>query len=477
MSDLLARGTPQGRRVLATVTLGSGIALLDGSVVNIAVKQIGLDLHASLGQLQWVINGYMLALASLILVGGGLGDRLGRRRTYVVGVAGFGVASALCAAAQDPGQLIGLRVVQGVFAALLTPGSLSILQSSFRPQDRASAIGTWAGVSGIAAAAGPLVGGFLIDHGGWRWIFAINVPLCALVVALARHVPESRDPEATGRFDIGGAAAGVLALAATTYLLTSWRTLAWITPVLLVVVAGLWLGFVAFERRPAALVPLELFASRVFVAANLMTFLVYGALGASLFFLVLQLQVSAGYGPIAAGLSSLPITVAMLTLSSRMAVLAQRTGPRLPMSAGPVVCAIGIALLATIDRHAPYWTEVFPGITIFALGLTTLVAPLTSAVLAAAPDRHAGVASGVNNAVARTGSLLAVAALPAAVGLAGEDYQHPDVLTTGYAHAQLICAVLLALGGVVSWLGLRQVDDIIDTAQPDGPAELEEPHE
>ncbi|HEX7738693.1 MAG TPA: MFS transporter [Marmoricola sp.] len=457
MSELLARGTPQGRRTLATVTLGSGIALLDGTVVNIAVKPIGLDLGARLGQLQWVVNGYMLALASLILVGGSLGDRLGRRRVYVVGVAGFGVASALCAAAQDPSQLIVLRVVQGVFAALLTPGSLSILQSTFRPEDRAAAIGTWAGVSGIAAAAGPLVGGFLIDHGGWRWIFAINVPLCAIVVALAREIPESRDRGAARRLDVPGAVAGVLALAATTYVLTSWRTVGVVSAIVGALLALLlWFGFVRLERRRNAMLPLELFGSRVFVAANLMTFLVYGALGAALFFLVLQLQVTSGYGPIGAGLASLPITVAMLLLSSRMAVLAQRTGPRLPMSIGPLVCAAGIALLAGVDAHAPYWTHVFPGITVFALGLTTLVAPPTSAVLAAAPDRHAGVASGVNNAVARTGSLLAVAALPAAVGLTGDDYQHPSILTTGYAHAQLICSVLLALGGVISWFGLRE---------------------
>lgn len=458
MAELLARGTPAGRRALATVILGSGIAMLDGTVVNIAVPHIGASLGATLGQMQWVVNGYMLSLASLILVGGALGDRLGRRRCYLVGVAGFGLASALCAAAQEPGQLIALRVLQGFFGALLTPGSLSILQSGFRESDRAGAIGTWAGVSGIATAIGPLVGGFLLDHGGWRWIFAINVPLCLLVLVLGRGLPESRDDEARQRpFDVRGAVAGVVALAVTTYVLTAWRTAPWVLSVVLAVLAvAIWTAFVRLERHPAAMLPVELFRSRVFTAANLMTFLVYGALGAAMFLLILQLQVTSGYGPVAAGLAALPITLAMLLLSSRMARLAQRTGPRLPMSIGPLICAAGMLPLAWVGDPAPYWTRVFPGITIFALGLSTLVAPLTAAVLAAAPDRHAGIASGINNAVARSGSLLAVAALPALVGLTGDDYRHAAALTTGYRHAQLICACLLAAGGVVSWFGLRE---------------------
>lgn len=455
MSDLLARSSPRGRLTLATVILGSGIAMLDGTVVNIATKPIGLSLNAGLGQLQWVINGYMLALASLILVGGALGDRVGRRKVYVLGVIGFGAASALCAAAQDPSQLIVLRIVQGVFAAMLVPGSLSILQSSFRPEDRASAIGTWAGLSGVAGAAGPLIGGFLIDHGGWRWIFAINVPLCIAVVALSSAVPESRDEEEIGDFDVRGAVLGVVALAVTTYALTSWRAAGPWALLYVVAVALVWSAFVWAERQEGAMVPLELFASRVFTAANLMTFVVYGALGASLFLLVLQLEVTSGYGPTAAGLSALPLTVLMLLLSSRMSALAARTGPRLPMTVGPLLSAAGIAMLSRVDAHASYWVHVFPGMVVFGFGMTTLVAPLTTAVLAAAPDRHSGVASGVNNAVARSGSLLAVAALPAAVGLSGDDYRHPATLTTGFRHAELICVALLVVGGVVSWFGLR----------------------
>jgi EmrB/QacA subfamily drug resistance transporter len=456
VAELLTLGSRRGRLTLATVILGSGIALLDGSVVNIAVRTIGLDLDATLAELQWVLNGYLLSLAALILVGGSLGDRLGRRRMYLVGVAGFGLTSALCAFAQTPGQLIAFRVVQGVTAALLTPGSLALIEASFRREDRPAAIGTWAGVSGVAAAVGPLVGGFLLEHGGWRWIFAINVPLCILVLALGRQVPESRDDEDAGRFDVAGAVVGAAALGALTYGLTFWR--GWsATSVLLcaVLAAVLTATFVWLERRPHAMAPVALFASRVFSAANLMTFLVYGALGGVIFLLVLQLQVTSGYSPLGAGLATLPITVLMLVFSSRAAMMAARTGPRIPMTFGPLVCAIGVALLAFIGSDAPYVTRVFPGMVFFSVGLTMLVSPLTAAVLGAVPDSHAGVASGINNAVARAGSLLAVAALPAVVGLSGDDYQDPSVLSDAFRAGELLCAALLTAGGIVSWFGLR----------------------
>ena len=455
-ADLLELRSRRGRLTLATVILGSGIAGLDGSVVNIAARTIGTDLDASLADLQWVLNGYLLALASLILVGGSLGDRLGRRKVYLTGVAAFAVTSALCAFAQSPGQLIAGRVLQGVAAALLTPGSLAIIESGFRRDDRPAAIGAWAGLSGVAFAVGPLVGGFLLEHGGWRWIFAINVPLCLLVLVLGRQVPESRDDEEAGRFDVPGAVVGVAALASLTAALTFWRD--WSAPVVVaaaVVVAGLVAAFVVLERRPGAMAPVELFASRVFSAANLMTFLVYGALGVMIFLLVLQLQVTSGYSPLEAGLATLPTTVVMLLFSSRAAVVAARTGPRLPMTVGPLVGAAGAVPLAFIGPHASYVVHVLPGMVVFAVGLTMLVSPLTAAVLNAAPDRHAGVASGINNAVARAGSLLAVAAIPALVGLSGADYRRPSVLTDGFRSGLLICAALLAAGGIVSWYGLR----------------------
>lgn len=451
----IARHSALGRLTLATAILGSGIAFLDGTVVNIALPRLGADLGASLAQLQWVVNGYMLALASLILVGGALGDRWGRRRTYLVGVGGFAATSLLCAVAQGPTQLIACRVAQGVAAALLTPGSLALIQGSFRRQDRAGAIGTWAGAAGLTTAIGPFLGGFVLAHGGWRWIFAINVPLCAVVLLLGSRVPESRGTTRAGRFDVPGAVAGVVFLASATYLLTSWRMLAtgWTVATLALVVAAV-AAFVVLERRPDAMAPLGLFSSRVFSAANAMTLLVYGALGAVSFFTVIQLQVGAGYSPLEAGLASLPITISLLLLSGSSSRLSARIGPRLQMSIGPAVCALGVGLLSLVEGRSPYLTEVFPGMATFALGLAALVAPLTTAVLAAVPDGRAGVASGINNAVARTGSLLAVAALPALVGLAGADYRRAAVLARGYHSALLICAGLLLAGGLVSWFGL-----------------------
>ena len=455
---LLTRGSAQGRWVLTAAVLGSGMALLDGTVVNIALRNVGDDLGATVAQLQWVVNSYLLALASLILVGGSLGDHLGRRRIFMVGVSWFAVASALCGIAQTPGQLIAARLLQGVGAALLTPGSLAMIQGSFRPADRGRVIGQWAGLGGIAAAIGPLLGGWIVDNASWRWIFLINVPVAVLVLVLtARHVPESRDPDAARGFDLVGAGLGALGLAGATYALIESGS-APRTAVLTAAVVGVvsLVLFVVYERRHHdALVPMHLFRSRTFSVANLLTLLVYGALGAMLFFLVLQLQVVTGWSPLAAGLSTVPLTVMMLLLSSRAGALAARAGPRLPLSAGPVLCGIGTLALRRVDEDTGYLTGVLPGMLVFAAGLVLLVAPLTSSVLAAAPDRFAGIASGINNAVARTGSLLAVSALPAAVGITGDAYEQPAVFGAGYAQAMLVCAVLLFAGGAVGLLGLR----------------------
>jgi EmrB/QacA subfamily drug resistance transporter len=450
----VAWSTPQARGVVAAATLGSGLTLLDGSVVNVALRTMGDDLDASLSQLQWITNGYFLSLASLILLGGSLGDRLGRRRVFVIGTVWFAVASLLCGVAPNAEVLIAARVLQGVGGALLTPGSLAMIQGAFRAEDRSRAIGAWSGLGGIAAALGPLVGGLLVDHASWRWIFLINLPLAVLTVWLAqRWVPETRDPRAQGRFDLAGAALASLALAGTTWALTDagGSTTPWAAGIGLLAAVG----FLVVERRVAdPMVPLGLFADRTFSAANAMTLVVYAALGAMLFFLVLQLQTVSGYTALEAGLATLPITACMLGLAARGGALAERIGPRIPMTFGPLVMAAGTLLLLDVGADVSWWRDVLPGLTVFGLGLALMVAPLTATVLAAAPDEEAGIASGINNAVARAGSLLAVAALPMAVGLAGDDYRDPALFDAAYASAMVACAVLLAVGGVLSWFSI-----------------------
>jgi EmrB/QacA subfamily drug resistance transporter len=444
-------GTPTARGIVAAATLGSGLTLLDGTVVNVALRSIGADLDASLAQLQWITNGYFLSLASLILLGGSLGDRLGRRRVFVIGTVWFALASLLCGLAPNAEVLIAARVLQGAGGALLTPGSLAMIQASFRATDRGRAIGAWSGLGGIAAAVGPLVGGLLADHASWRWIFLINLPLAAVTVWLARRwVPESRDEQARGRFDVAGAALAALALAGTTWALTDAGGRATPYAAVVAVVAGV--AFIAVERRLRdPMVRLGLFADRTFSAANGMTLLVYAALGAILFFLVLELQTVGGYTALQAGLATLPITACMLLLASRGGALGQRIGPRIPMTLGPLVMAAGTLWLLVVGEDVTWWRDVAPGLTVFGIGLSLMVAPLTATVLNAAPDDSAGIASGINNAVARAGSLLAVAALPMAVGLAGDDYRDPALFDTAYSSAMLACAVLLVAGGLVSW--------------------------
>ena len=450
-------GTAQGRWILAAAILGSGMAFLDGSVVYVAVRAIGDDLGASLANLQWVINAYLLTLAALILLGGSLGDRFGRRRVFVVGVVWFAVASAACALAPTAALLIGARALQGVGGALLTPGSLAMIQASFCAEDRARAIGIWSGLAGVTTAIGPFVGGWLIEVASWRYVFWINVPLAVAVALVAgRHVPETRDPQAARSFDVAGALLGCLGLAGITYALIESGDGTWTYAAGAGGVAALAAFVVTERRRRAPMVPPTLFASRVFNSTNALTFVVYGALGVLMFLLTLQLQVVSGYTALQAGVALSPVTVLMLVLSGWSGALAARIGPRLQLSIGPLVGAIGALMLLMVDGEGSYWTRVLPGVFVFGLGLAALVAPLTATVLAAAPDRYAGIASGVNNAVARAGSLLAVAALPVAVGLSGDDYRDADAFSSGYRTAMVICAVLLALGGAAGWWGLRR---------------------
>ena len=451
-------GTPQGRWVVLATVLASAAAFLDSSAVNVALPTIGRDLDSSLAGLQWVVTGYTLALAALILLGGALGDRYGRRRVFVVGVAWFALASLVCGLAQSTGQLVGARVLQGVGGALLTPGSLALIQASFVPADRPRAIGLWSALGGVAGLVGPFLGGFLVDAASWRWVFGINVPIAALALVAARHVPESRDPAAAGRFDVVGAVLGVVALAGTTDALIAagddpggvqvWTAGA--------VGGTASAAFGRWEHRsPAPMLPPSLFRDRQFTGTNLSTLAVYGALGGWSFFVVLELQTVLGYDALAAGAAMLPPTVLLTLLSARAGALAQRIGPRLPMTVGPLVAATGMLLLVRVHAGASYWGDVLPGSALVGLGMSALVAPLTATVLGAAPDAMAGIASGVNNAVARAAGLLAVAALPVAVGLPGGQWPSPAAFTAGFETAMVVCAVVMAAGGLAAWLTVR----------------------
>jgi EmrB/QacA subfamily drug resistance transporter len=440
-----------GRGVITASVLGSGMAMLDGTVVNVALKTIGKDLDASLAELQWITNGYLLLLASLILLGGALGDRIGRRRVFVIGVVWFAVASVLCGVAPDPATLIAARVLQGIGGALLTPGSLAIIESVFAPEDRGRAIGSWSGLGSIAAAIGPFVGGGLVQYVDWRWIFLINAPIAVVTVLVAyRFVPETRAPS-EGRFDVVGAVLAAVFLGGLTYWLIEFHSSSALPALAIGVVSGV--AFIVVEHRSRhPMMPLDMFASRNFSAANAMTLLVYAALGAITFFLVIDLQTVLGYGALQVGLATLPLTVIMLLLAARGGALGARIGPRIPMTVGPIVMGAGVAWLAFVGEGTSYWWGVLPPVCVFGLGLALMVAPLTMTVLAAAPDDRAGIASGVNNAVARAGSLLAVAALPVAVGLGGDQYADPVAFDDAYGKAMLSCAALLVLGGVISWL-------------------------
>ena len=438
------------------------MAFLDATVVNIALPTIGKDLHASLAGLQWTVTAYTLTLAGLILLGGSLGDRLGRRRIFTIGVAWFALASALCGLAPTIGVLIGARVLQGIGGALLTPGSLAIIQASFAPEDRPKAIGAWSGLGGVAGAAGPLLGGWIVADAGWRWVFLLNLPLAVVVLAVTiRHVPESADPGASGGLDVAGAGLTALALAGITYALI--EAPAGSGPAgpaaAAVIAAAAAIAFLRTERRrgrPGSRVPamltLDVFGSRQFTAVNVVTLLVYGAFGGMLFLLVLQLQLVIGFSPLAAGLALLPITVLMLALSPRAGVLAQRIGPRWLMTAGTAICAAGLLLMTRIGVNASYLTDVLPAVVVFGLGLSMTVAPLTATVLASADVRHAGVASGVNNTVARAAGLLAVAGLPALVGLSAADYHSRGSFSSGFRTAMIVCAGLLVAGSLLSAL-------------------------
>jgi EmrB/QacA subfamily drug resistance transporter len=455
----LRLNTREGKFALTATILGSTMVFLDGTIANVATRRIGLEFGASFGALQWVLNGYMLPLASLILLGGSLGDRLGRKRVYLVGVTGFAVASLLCAVAPSIGALIAARALQGIFGALLTPGSLALITAVFAPADLGRAVGAWSGLTSMSTAIGPFLGGYLVTQASWRWAFAINLPIAVAVMWLSRCLPESVSDEERKPLDIAGTVLIALGLGALTYGATEAGNTGWHAGPIAAVLVGLALvaGFVTVEvRGQHPLVPPKLFANRTFTAANLMTFGTYGALGAMSFVLVLQLQTSAGYTPLQAGVATLPVIILLAVLSPRIGALSTRIGPRLPLTVGPLLAAAGMLLQLRIDAdHTNYVRYVLPGLLVFGLGLATLVAPLTATVMSSAPTSEVGIASGVNNAVARTASLLAIAVLPPLAGLHGDAYEFADLMTHGFRLVSLMCIVLLVAGACVVALALR----------------------
>ncbi len=451
----LTLSSSRGRWVLLATVLGSGIAGIDATVVNIALPTIGREFGVGFGFLQWTVTGYTLTLASLILLGGSLGDRFGRRRLFVIGVVWFALASMLCAAAPTAFLLVVARALQGIGGALLTPASLAIIQSTFAKTDRAKAIGAWSGLGGAASAIAPFLGGWLIQAGSWRWVFLINPPIAILVVLMTlRHMPESRDTGSHGPVDIAGSLLGVIGLGGLTagIIAISDDGPGAVTVLVpgLVGIAAL-IAFVEVERRRRfPMLPMTIFRSAQFSGANAVTLLLYAALSGATLLIVIELQTVSGFSPLEAGTALLPVTVMMLLLAARFGALGQRIGPRLPMTVGPLVAGVGLVMVIRLSPDAGYWLDVLPALTVFGLGLAIFVAPLTATVLGAVPAAHAGLASGVNNAVARAAGLLAVAAIPVMAGLTGQSYTDPVLFLPGFRTAIWICVGLLVAGGVLA---------------------------
>ena len=443
---------------LVAAIMGSGVALLDGTIVNVALPAIQSDLGGGIAGQQWVVNAYLLTLGSLILIGGSLGDLYGERRVFALGVAGFGLASVLCAAPPTIEALVAARAGQGITSALLTPASLALIASTFDDEtERGAAIGTWTAWAGIAAVIGPVVGGQIVDVTSWRWIFGVNVPFVAATLALIFFAVE-RGTEGGRRgrhVDVVGAALTAFGLAAPVFALVEQPERGWTSPVVLGGLAGgaiLLALFVAWERYYRdPMLPLALFRSRNFSVTNAETLLVYAGLSAMFFFLTIFLQTVAGYSALKSGLAGLPTTILLFLLSSRIGALAGRFGPRLFMGVGPLIAAAGVLLLARTDESVGYFADLLPAIVVFGTGLALTVAPLTVTVMAESHRGDSGIASGVNNAVARVAGLLGIAVVGVAV--AGRSGAELDL--SGFRLGMILTAVLLTAGGLIGLLGIR----------------------
>ena len=457
VDDGLALSSSRGRIALVATVGASGMASLDATVVYVALPHIGSDLDASVSALQWVLTGYLLALASFILLGGSLGDHYGRRKIFVVGTVWFAGASLLCGAAPTIEVLVAARVLQGVGAALLTPGSLAILQASFRKSDRAKAVGAWSGLGGAVGAIGPFVGGFLVDGPGWRWAFLLNVPVAAFVIwCTYSAVPETRDPHAARELDLVGTTLGVVSLGSLTWALTEAGPRGWTDTAVLAAGAIAVVGMIAFVYRMLhtsdPLVPPSLFRSREFTVTNLATVLLYSSIGVTFFLVAYELQVGAGWSALRAGVALLPATILMLVFSASSGALAQRIGPRLQLTVGPLLTAAGLLLLSRIGPDASWAPDVLPGSIVFGLGLVTFVAPLTATVMGSVSPDQVNIASGVNNAIARTANLAALAVIPVVSGFTTA--VGTTELTDAYRMSLVIAAVIAAAAAPVCFVGL-----------------------
>ena len=447
--------SPKGRWVLTATVLGSAVTMLTGTVVNAALPDMGTALSASTRDLQWILNGYLLAVASLILIGGALGDRYGHRRMFVIGTIWFTVASILCAFAPDVKWLIAFRILQGVGAALLTPESLAIIESVFHPDDRGKAIGAWSALGGIAAAIGPVLGGWLIDISGWRSVFLLVVPLSVVVISIGLAFIPTAEAKKDEPLDFAGAGSIFLALGLITYALIQGPVAGLLDPVVMAtLIAGLLAlaAFIVIERKTShPMVPLIMFRNPNFAAGNILTFVVYTALGGSFFLLIVFLQVGVGYSALQAGASLLPVTALMLMFSASAGQYAHDHGPRVPLTVGPLFIAGGLALMARISPGQPYWIATLPAVVVFGLGLAATVAPVTSTVLNAAKRGWEGAASGINNAVSRAAQLIAVAIFPAIAGLSGGTLGDQATLLEGFPRAVFAMAAIALLGSMVGW--------------------------